>query len=536
MIEEGLCQQPERPFLASNWRLSIAFLLIFAVAALARVPALALRPMHGDEANQAYRTGLLLEQSIYRYDPAEHHGPTLYYFTLPVAWLTGKHTFADTTETTYRLVPVLFGLGMMLLLWSFAGALGRPAILCAALLAALSPATVFYSRYYIQETILVFLTFAAIVSGWRYTQARRLHWALLTGLCIGLMHATKETCILAYAAMIGALAITSFSVRNLPFNPNSNFKSQISNLKFHFVAGLAVASAVSVLFFSSFFTNLSGPWDSIRAYQTYLGRADGAGVHDKPWYYYLSLLLFTKKTRGLWWSEAAILLPALLGIAIAVFPKPRNSTPGPGFLLLRFLAWFTILLTVIYSLIPYKTPWCVLTFLQGIILLAGAGTAWLFGQLSNRVGKSTLAFLGILCLFHLGWQSYRANYVYPADWRNPYVYAHTVTSLVRLADRVEQIAEVSPDGLHMLIKVIAPDGDYWPLPWYLRKFDHVGYWNELPNDSDADMVIVSPRLQSGLDAKIRDSYQVEFYGLRPGVMLLAYTRSDLWEKFMQSRR
>ena len=43
------------------------------------------RPMHGDEANQAVRTGMLLETGRYDYDPQDHHGPSLYWLTLPVA-------------------------------------------------------------------------------------------------------------------------------------------------------------------------------------------------------------------------------------------------------------------------------------------------------------------------------------------------------------------------------------------------------------------------------------------------------------------
>ena len=53
------------------------------------------RPMHHDEANQAVRFGRLLETGEYRYDRRDHHGPTLYYLTLPVAWLRGPHPDAD---------------------------------------------------------------------------------------------------------------------------------------------------------------------------------------------------------------------------------------------------------------------------------------------------------------------------------------------------------------------------------------------------------------------------------------------------------
>ena len=61
-----------------------ACILAVAVGALAiRLPRLTFRPMHPDEANQAYKTGELLDTGAYAYDPTAHHGPTLYYLTLP---------------------------------------------------------------------------------------------------------------------------------------------------------------------------------------------------------------------------------------------------------------------------------------------------------------------------------------------------------------------------------------------------------------------------------------------------------------------
>src|SRR5690349_15223160 len=91
--------------------------------ALALTAALALRaarlderPMHHDEANQALKFGSLLERGSYSYDYRDHHGPTLYYLTLPSAWLGGRHTLASLDEATLRRVPVFFGLVTILLL------------------------------------------------------------------------------------------------------------------------------------------------------------------------------------------------------------------------------------------------------------------------------------------------------------------------------------------------------------------------------------------------------------------------------------
>ena len=43
------------------------------------------RPMHADEAVHAVILGEMLETGVYRYNPHDSHGPTLYYLELPVA-------------------------------------------------------------------------------------------------------------------------------------------------------------------------------------------------------------------------------------------------------------------------------------------------------------------------------------------------------------------------------------------------------------------------------------------------------------------
>ena len=60
--------------------------LITLAAWWLRTHDLARRPMHADEANQAVKTGELLAIGHYAFDPRDHHGPTLYYLALPIAW------------------------------------------------------------------------------------------------------------------------------------------------------------------------------------------------------------------------------------------------------------------------------------------------------------------------------------------------------------------------------------------------------------------------------------------------------------------
>ena len=84
--------------------------LVVVLAGWLRFSQLDARPMHGDEANQGIRFGKLLETGRYVYAKSDHHGPTLYYLTLPAAWLTGAKTTADLSEVHLRGTVAAFGL------------------------------------------------------------------------------------------------------------------------------------------------------------------------------------------------------------------------------------------------------------------------------------------------------------------------------------------------------------------------------------------------------------------------------------------
>src|SRR6185369_6086136 len=170
---------PSAPFpgIQRGFLLGLLFTLLVGVAL--RFPHLEQRPMHNDEAVNAIKFGHLWEKGAYRYDPNEHHGPSLFYATLAIARLTSSPDFAHLTETKLRLVTVAFGLGLILLLPLVVDGLGRNPTLWAALFTAVSPAMVFYSRYYIHEMLLGFFSLLALAAAWRYWRSRHIGWALL---------------------------------------------------------------------------------------------------------------------------------------------------------------------------------------------------------------------------------------------------------------------------------------------------------------------------------------------------------------------
>jgi uncharacterized protein (TIGR03663 family) len=509
-----------------NWRLVIALSFVTLVALLLRLPGLDRRPMHHDEANQAVRAGLLQETGLYRYDPEDHHGPTLYYITAPFAWLHSGRAFAATTETTFRLIPVLFGVGLIPLLFLLRGALGPLALVTVALLTAISPALVYYSRFYIQEMLLVFFTFGAMVSGWQYSRKPGPAWAITGGAFLGLMFATKETSVLAFAAMAaGLLAVV---------NDRQTVGPAWRRGWPHFLWLVASALVVAGLFFTSFLSHPVGIIDSIRSFEVYLSRGLGESLHVHPWHYYLKMLLFTHEGRGPIWTEAFILLLAVAGGLIAWF-SPRPEAGHTRFL--RFIAIYTLVLTLLYSIIAHKTPWCLLSFLHGMIILAGFAVAALWEWSRRPVIRISLLTFFAAGIFHLSWLSWQANYRYEADHLNPYVYVHTSTDFLNLVERIHDLAAVSPDGQSMFVQVVTDPYAMWPLPWYLRDFDRVGYWTsatEALQTPQPAVVITTPEMEEALAGRLQD-FQGEFYGLRPSALLLVYIQRDLWDDFLATR-
>ena len=90
----------------------------------------------------------------------------------------------------------------------------------------------------------------------------------------------------------------------------------------------------------------------------------------------------------------------------------------------------------------------------------------------------------------------------------------------------------------MLVKVVAPPDETWPLPWSLRRFERVGYWTDAAEAGDlraTPVVISSAGFAEVIGRELGDGYQSAFYGLRPEVVLSLFVRRDLWDDFVKAR-
>jgi predicted membrane-bound mannosyltransferase len=321
-------------------------------------------------------------------------------------------------------------------------------------------------------------------------------------------------------------------------------------LVFHILAALLTACLVAIAFFSMFGKNWEGPWKSISAYANYFRRGSQQGDHSEPWYYYLQILFAYRPAKRIFWSEGFIAVLALVGGVYAIVVRTRRvrkdgtrrvppTPPSPA--LLRFLTFYTFLLTLLYCLISYKTPWCVLSFHMGMILLAGVGAAAILRVMPNRPTKLVAALVLAVGAGHLGWQAYQLNFNprFIADPLNPYVYAHTPPPLPRLAALLDRFADRVPEGHDMLIQVVVRE-NYWPLPWYLRKFneERVGYWldptvwKQDVGDFPSPAILIASREVDCDDPKM---CPVDYGSLRPGVMIAVYVRADLEQTYKECK-
>jgi uncharacterized protein (TIGR03663 family) len=511
------------------------FLVPVLLAAALRFPDLAARPMHADEAVHADKFGTLLETGSYVYEPAEFHGPTLYYLTLPSAWIRGERRYVEIDEATLRAVPAVLGVALVAAHLGATPWLGTGGAVVAALLAALSPAMVYYSRYYIHETPLVLFTFGAMLAGSWYLRKPGALPALVAGACLGLVYATKETAPIAICSMLVALGLTLVVDHWSGKGPPAIWEVvRGRDVVLAIVAGLAVAGVL----FSSFFRNPGGVVDAVRALGLYVHRANAASWHFHPWHYYLGLLTHFPARGTPFWTEGLILALAVAGVAAG---WSRSGIPGADSRVVRFLAFYTLVMVTVHSAIPYKTPWCVLGFLHGTILLAGAGAVFLVRAARNRSAKGLVVVLLAAATAHLGWQAFAASFRFAADPRNPYVYAHTSTDVFTIAARLHDLARAHPDGTAMPIQVISR-ANLWPLPWYLRGFSRVAWWNGVPEQAgNAPVILITPDMEPALVRtlyEIRPPGQRELYvplfdrpvELRPQVEIRGYVAMSLWER------
>jgi uncharacterized protein (TIGR03663 family) len=478
----------------------------------------------------------LVRDGVYQYDPANYHGPTLYYFSAFFPWLL-KILFGPAARETYglttisiRLVPALFGVATIWLILLLRKHVGSIAALSGALFLGISPGAVYLSRYFIHETLFVFFTLGIVVAMLRCFSERNPFYLLLAAASAALMFATKETAMISVAVLLIALAITLIYMRLFGQSPApakarkqrktstaglSDVVYQLGgpiNIGIWLVLALLVFVGLNILFYSSFFTNYpKGVYDALRTFDFWSKTGKEAHVHP-----------ITTYIKWLIKQESPLLFLGSLGAIAAVFSRKRPVA--------LFCSLWAFGLIAAYSLVPYKTPWLVLNFVVPLAIAAGYAIQTIY-ELDRRQLWLPAVFL-LASVFVSSYQMGDLNFVNydNDDIYYVYVYAHTKRDTNQLVDEIDKYARRASQG-STGITIMSPD--YWPLPWYLRNYSRVGYYGRLTQTVEP-IVIANETQRTEVEGTLGPDYHLVpsgsgtgAFALRPGVDLLLYVRGGL---------
>ena len=244
--------------------------------------------------------------------------------------------------------------------------------------------------------------------------------------------------------------------------------------------------------------------------------------HSKPFDTYFTWL---------WQEESAVLLLAVAGTLVALFERRKNRFAV-------FAAAWGFGLLAAYSLISYKTPWLVLSFVVPLALAGGYAVRKLYdwGRADGwgRAGRALALVVAGLALAVGAYQSVVLDFREYDNDRYPYVYSHTqrqALELLREIDRAAARAGTKEPG----VNIASPE--YWPLPWYFRDDPHAGYVGSVSTyyDPKSTLMVIgrkSDNPQEDQYQKLRpvlaaDYVEAGTYPLRPGVTLVLFERRDI---------
>ncbi len=135
-----------------DWQLG----LILLISLLVRILFLSIKAPHFDEGINGWFVDQLIARGYYDYDPTNYHGPLHFYILLFFKLFFGRSLFA------IRLPSALMGVFSVYLIAKLRPYIGKGPAYFSALLVALSPGMVFYSRYAIHEADMLVFSLIAL--------------------------------------------------------------------------------------------------------------------------------------------------------------------------------------------------------------------------------------------------------------------------------------------------------------------------------------------------------------------------------------
>jgi len=471
-------------------KINYLFCFILAVGFLFLFLFLDWKPAQHDEGVNGWFIEEITAKGYYEYNPGSYHGPLHHYLLFFFKTLMGSNLWA------LRIPAVLFALASLYLMMMWAPYLGRFTAYAGALLAAVSPGMIFYSRYAIHESALLFFSILTFLGIFRYAAQKDKTSLWFLGLGITGMVLTKETFVIAGAAFVAAWVFTGILERISPSAEKAPRRQPQFGPK-DAAHVFLVCAFLYVLFYSGFFLNWKGAFGVFHCFaewvQTGVAETSTQKGHWKPFGYWFQLFF-----RYEW--------AACFGF-LCFFPLLAPSRKWH-----RLILFYGIFNFLIYSLIRYKTPWCILQIIWPFLFAAGA----VLERLAERGGYWKGVGVGVVVLLAgLGAQkSVELNFFRYADNREPYVHVQTREELMPIIEKIKRAAEKDPNLKHMPIHVIMKA--YWPISWLLLDFTRDDYYTEnLPLKADAAVIFCDAERRRRLEMRLEKSYWVIMFQLNP---------------------
>lgn len=578
-VEPTFYQQSQS---AKFWVYGTAAVVISAIAM--RLLWLTLKPYHHDEGVNGFFLTVLFREGVYKYDPANYHGPSLYYFSLISAYLFGLNDFA------LRFVTALFGVLTVLLVFSLKKYLGTVGTITAAALAAFSPGLVFFSRYFIHEMLLIYFCFAAAVAVLKFMEGERpgkavigamgltifvcqlpialyaanqigggeqvavyvlrfvfvatsvanaylairrlLEWdagrpmyLLLASAALAMTFTTKETSFITLGTMLIAIGCIWLWVKFIA--PQLKIRAQTSlqepvDLSFARLSAQARQTKnIPVLVFLCAIVFL---YVNVVFFSSFFNNEKGVADAFEAYNVWSKTGAQDQTTNGRWaYLTWLLMIEApilLLGAVGALIAFYKGKHRWA-----MFAALWAFGLFAAYTIIPYKTPWLAINFVLPLTIIAGYAVNELINakeQLQRLVGFIIAILVGCIVTY----QSIELNFWRYDDEAIPYVYVHSKRSMTAMLNQIEQFSERAGTNKQAVIVVTATE--HWPLPWSLHDYKQVGFHGTVIKEPRADLVIGSTQQSAEIEENYGATHRlIDTYTLRSGIDLVLYARRDI---------
>ncbi|MCW5848676.1 MAG: TIGR03663 family protein [Anaerolineae bacterium] len=606
---------PVQSLVRLNWETAL-WITFSIIAVVTRLWNLGQRAMSHDESLHTLYAWNLYVGKGYVHDPMMH-GPFRFHITALSYFLFGVSDF------TARLPAAIFGIATVILVpLLLRPYLGRIGALVTSGMLLISPVILYHNRYIRDETFVGLYVLLMIVGLFRWLDDRRPRWLYLVVASMVLMFTTMESAyiqtailgtfaflalvwsllrtdegegdslltrarahpLMGWVVAMGTLVLplaTAFIVKGLGGTPLDYSQAGLTRsfgiFGLLFVIGAviglwwdrrrwpvmaAIFYAISVLLYTTFFTNRNGLATGYLGSLGYWLEQQGVERGSQPIYYYAFL------------SPIYEFLPLWFGLAAFIYYlfRPEVRTLRGGSFLSRtlfvpLLMWWSFLSFIGFSVAGERMPWLLYYIALPLCFLAGRFVGdffervnwaevrrtggltfalllvpslivlvvWLFFRPFNGMGladlRETTLWIGALIVFAaLVWGLYQvgrgmsrasigatlfatafaifvvltirtswyANYINDQLAVEFIVYAHATPDVKLVANELDDLANHL--GGPSQLKIVYDNLVPWPFEWYLRDYTQKQYVGENPpGPIDAPVVLIG----GGNDAKFK---------------------------------